>query len=125
MTSKMTMQDVTSGGKVTQKSNSPADQTMSKIDAAGDVQQLIEVIKETDPQLLKAELSKLYEGLKKYNSNATSELQRVKNAKSAAERGDSSGVASSLKGTARWVLDFAEKIGSSVIAKIIEKQMGL
>lgn len=124
MNSKMSMENVRSGGKVVQKSNVETDQAMSKIDAAGDVQQLIEVVKEIDQGRLEAELTKLHDELKKYDPSATAELERVKNAEAAAKRGDSSGVASSLKGAARWVLEFAQKIGSTVIAKIIEKQMG-
>jgi len=120
------MEDVTSRqGKVVQKSNVAVDQTMSRIDAAGDVEQLIEVVKEIDPKELVAELAKLHEELKTYDPSATVELERVKNAESAAQRGDSSGIVSSLKGAARWVLDFSQKIGATIIAKIIEKQMGL
>jgi hypothetical protein len=63
--------------------------------------------------------------LEKYDPNATTELGRVKRTEKAAKENNGAGLVEALKDTAKWVLDFATKIGTSVIAKIIEKQIGL
>jgi hypothetical protein len=49
----------------------------------------------------------------------------LKNAEEAAKRGDTAGVVASLNGVSKWVLGFAGDIGTSLVAKVIEKQMGL
>lgn len=118
------MERVKSGRDVVQSSNVATDQTMADIEAAGDVQQLIAAIG-NDTETISAELRKLHAELVKYDPNATAELQSVKNAEEAARHGDSAGIVLSLKGVARWVVDFAKKLGISVVAKIIEKQIGL
>jgi hypothetical protein len=120
---KQRMENVKAGGKVLQSSNIDADQAMKDIDAAGDVEQLIAVVG-SETAAISAELTKFHAELEKYDPSATAELQRVKNAEEAAQLGDNAGVVASLKGTARWVLDFAQKVGTSLVAKIIEKQMG-
>jgi hypothetical protein len=122
--SKQTMQDVKSGGKVRQISNVEIQQVMEKIEAVGDIEQLIEVVEAEIPPIA-AELTRLHAELAEYDPKAIAELQRVKNAEDAAKRGDSSGVVANLRGIARWVGDFATKIGTSLVAKIIEKQLGL
>ena len=122
--SKQSMENVKAGGKVLQSSNVDTDQAMKDIDAAGDVEQLIAVVG-SKTAAISAELTRLHEKLGRYDPNATAELQRVKNAEEAAKLGDGAGVVASLKGVARWVLDFAKEVGTSLVAKIIEKQMGL
>jgi hypothetical protein len=124
MKSSQKMRGVKSGGKVLQKANVPTEQEMDEIDATGDVEQLIEVAGKIDPKKMEAELTKLHEELKKHDPNATAELQRVGNAEAAAKRGDSSGAASSLTGAGQMVLNLAKELGTSIVAKIIEKQMG-
>jgi hypothetical protein len=118
------MRNVRSGGRVRQSSNVAADQRMNRINAVGDVEQLISVVG-SENEAITAELTKLHEELQKYDANATVEIQRVKNAEEAAKRGDSATVVASLKGVARWVIDFAREVGTELVAKIIEKQMGL
>jgi hypothetical protein len=107
---------------VLQSSNVETDQTMDIIDAVGNVEQLIAVVG-NDTAAISAELTKLHAELQKYDPNATTELQKVKNAEEAAKCGDGAGIVSSLKGVARWVLDFAKEVGTSVVAKIVEKQL--
>ena len=124
MKSKQTMENVKSGGAVEQQSSAAADQTMRKIDAAGDVHQIIEITS-ANMKTIEDELTKLRSALEKYDPNATTELARIKSAEKAAKEGNGAGVVEALRDTAKWVLDFATKIGTSVIAKIIEKQIGL
>jgi hypothetical protein len=124
MLSKQTMENIKSaGGKVEQRSNVAVEQLMRNIDASGDVRQLIDIAA-TNLDVIAAELVKLRAELQRYDPGATAELSRLEKAEAAARAGDSSGVVESLKGAARWVVDFATKVGTSVVAKIIEKQMG-
>jgi hypothetical protein len=120
--SSQTMESVFSGGHVRQASDAPANQTMKDVAAIGDVEQ---IINEGGLDTIAAELQKLQTELAKYDPNATTEIARLKAAESAARQGDKVGVAENLKGAARWVLDFATKVGTTVIAKIIETQLGL
>lgn len=124
MKSKQSMKNVKAGGNLLQKSNVLTQQTMDHVDAARNLQQLLEVTEKIDPAQLKAELTKLHKELMEYDPKAIAELQRVKDAEKAADQGNPKEAASTLIGTARWVGEFAQKIGASVVAKIIEKQIG-
>lgn len=121
--SEQKMSGVKSGGKVVQVANAAARQTMEKIDAAGNVEQLIKIVG-NETAAIASELEILRSKLITYDPNATAELDRLEKAHRAAERGDSSGIVSSLRGAGRWVVDLAKDAGASIVAEIIEKQMG-
>jgi hypothetical protein len=123
MSSKQSMEDVKAGGSVKQQSNVETEQVMRRIEAVGDVQQLIEVAT-SNLAALAAELKDLIPQLNAYDPNALAEIGRLKRAEAAANAGDSHGFVGSLKGTARWVGDFATKVGASLVARVLEKQMG-
>jgi ParB-like chromosome segregation protein Spo0J len=118
-----TMENVRAGGRVEQRSSISTDQLMRGIDAAGDVRQLVEAAG-TDLKVIADELAKLRTELHRYDPSAATVLERLERAEAAARSDDSEGVLMSLLGMGRWVLDFATKIGASVVARIIEKQMG-
>jgi hypothetical protein len=124
MSSKQSMEDVKAGGSVKQQSNVETEQVMRRIEAVGDVQQLIEFAT-SNLAALAAELKNLIPQVRAYAPNAVAEIDRLKQAETAANAGDSQGFVSSVKGIARWVGDFAAKVGASLVAKILEKQMGL
>jgi hypothetical protein len=121
---KQSMRNVKAGRDARQKSDIAIEQTMDAVEAIGDVEQLITVV-DTQKAAISSELVKLRTELTKYDPNATTELERLKKAEDAAKRGDSAGVVANLKGIARWVLDFSKEVGTTLVAKIIEKQMGL
>jgi ParB-like chromosome segregation protein Spo0J len=121
--SKQTMENV-KGKNVTQRSSHTSEQMMRGIEAAGDVQQLIEAA-DGDLDVIAAELEKLRLEMRKYDPTATVELNRLEKAEAAARAGNSSGVLNHLKGAGRWVVEFGTKVGTSIVAKIIEKQIGL
>ena len=52
-------------------------------------------------------------------------VQKVREAKEDAKKGDRSGVISKLQAAGEWIGTIAEELGASVIAKIIEGQLGL
>lgn len=52
-------------------------------------------------------------------------LSHVKAAEEAAQKNDTGGVLSKLKGAGSWVLEVAKSVGAEVIAKVIEGQIGL
>ena len=113
--SKQSMEGVKSGGRVRQRSNVETEQTMKQIEAVGDVEQLIQVAT-SNVEALAAELSALIPKLREYDPGATAELERLRLAEDAAKAGKGDGIVSALKGTARWVCDFATKVGASLVA---------
>jgi hypothetical protein len=117
------MQNV-KGRNVTQQSSDGTEQIMRLVEAAGDVQQLIEVTGR-NTSVITLELEKLRLEIQKYHPAAIEELTRLKDAEKAAHAGDSSKVLEHLKGTGRLVGDFAAKLGTSIVTKLIEKQIGL
>jgi hypothetical protein len=124
MTSKQSMEDVKAGGSARQQSNVETEQVMRRIEAVGDVEQLIQVAT-SNLEALATELKDLIPKLQAYDPNAATEIDRLKQAETAAHAGDGAGFVRSLKGAARWVGDFATKVGASLVAKVLEKQMGL
>jgi flagellar motility protein MotE (MotC chaperone) len=118
------MSDVKSGATVRQQSNISVDQVLERIDAVGDVEQLIEVATSNLDAAAK-QLAKLRAEIQKYDPKATAELDRLAAAETAAKSGDGAGVIANLKGLGKWVSDFASKIGAAIVARLIEKQMGL
>jgi hypothetical protein len=124
MAGKQYMKDIKAGGDVKQKSDIPAEQFMEQIEAVGNVVQLLEVVTR-NLDTVRSELKELLSKLEAYDPNAAAELDRLRNAVVAAEAGQSQQMLAALKGTARWVADFATKVGTSVVAKILEKQIGL
>jgi D-arabinose 1-dehydrogenase-like Zn-dependent alcohol dehydrogenase len=122
--SRQSMRGVKSGGSIIQKSNADTVQLMNKINAAGNVQQLIELIG-SHTETIAAELETLRLRLRQSDPSATADLERLNKAHEAAMRGDSSGIVSSLCGVGKWVISFAREAGTSIIADMIEKQLGL
>jgi len=106
-----------------QLSKGQAKQLMSNIDAAGDARQMIDIV-HANLGAIEAELTKLRSEMQHASPGATAELKRLEKAEVAARKGDSSGAVENLKGAAKWVVDSATKVGTSVVAKLIEKQMG-
>ena len=49
----------------------------------------------------------------------------LREAEAAASQGNQEGVLETLKSGGKWLLDFATKVGSSVVTKMIEKQIGI
>jgi hypothetical protein len=118
------MENIRSGGKVQQRTSLPATQVMRDIDAAGDVQQIIEVLS-TNLDVIAAQLADLIPKIVDYDPNATGEVERLTRAEAAAQSGNASEMLAALKGIGRWVIDFSSKVGAGVVAKLIEKQMGI
>ena len=56
---------------------------------------------------------------------AAAELDQLEEAESAARAGETSRVLDYLKGAGSGVIEFASKVGTSVVAKLVEKQVGL
>jgi hypothetical protein len=52
-------------------------------------------------------------------------VQKVREAKEDAKKGDRSGVVSKLRAAGEWIGQIAKELGASVIAKVIEGQLGL
>jgi hypothetical protein len=52
-------------------------------------------------------------------------VERVAEARVAAEKGNRAGIVAKLKSAGGWIGEIAKELGSSVIAKIIEGQLGL
>jgi hypothetical protein len=121
--SRQSMDGVT-GRNISQRSNVETEQKMQQVEASGDVEQLIQIAT-SHMEAIAIELRELIAKLQAYDPNATAEIDRLKRAEAAAQAGDTHAVVSSLKGAARWVIDFASKVGTSLVAKILEKQMGL
>lgn len=124
MRGKQTMEGVKAGGNVKQQSSIPAEQVMKQIEAAGNVEQLIEIAGNNLAEAA-AQLTELIPKLQQYDPTATTEIGRLQSAETAAKNGNSGEMIAALKGTARWVADFATKVGASIVSTIIEKQMGL
>jgi hypothetical protein len=124
MIAKQQMINVRSGGTVEQRSDIVVEQTMRAVEAAGDVRQLAKVAG-ANFDLIASELATLRDEIQRYDPKASIELQRLGHAEQAARSGNGEGIVENLRGVARWVIDFAAKIGVSVVAKILEKQAGL
>ena len=52
-------------------------------------------------------------------------VERVAEARAAAEKGNREGILAKLKSAGGWIGEIAKELGSSVIAKIIKGQLGL
>jgi hypothetical protein len=124
MVSTQRMTNIKSGGTVEQRANVPVEQVMDQIDAAKDVRQLIDVAS-ANLDLIAGQVSTLRTKLEEYDPKASVELGKLAAAETAARSGDSGNLLANLKGLARWVADFASKIGVSVVSKLIEHQIGL
>ncbi len=121
---RQTMKTVKSGGSVKQQSAVPATQEMDDIDAAGDVDQIIEQAGH-QPEKIAADVKRLRDAVAAFDPHAAAELGRLDAAEAAAKQGDGAGALGHLKGLGRWVGKIATEIGAGVLAKIIEAQMGM
>jgi hypothetical protein len=120
MKAKQHMTGVVANGTVQQTSGVELEQIMSGIRAAGDVQQIIRV---TSAHLntVAGELARLIEEIQRHDPGAKTELGHLAAAEEAARAGDGEAVVTRLKGLATWVADFATKVGTTVVAHIIER----
>ena len=75
MEAKQSGKRIKAGGSVRQKSNIPATQTLSDIGATSDVEQLVEVVS-PNIELIAAQLKELISQIKKYDPNATADIER-------------------------------------------------
>lgn len=124
VTPKQDMQAIKAGGSVIQKSNVATEQHMAEVEAEHDVSQIIELTS-ADIEALSTEIPKLREEIASYDPSARHEIAALSAAEVAIDAGDTNRALSHLKSLGRWVLDFATKVGASVIAKVIERQIGL
>jgi len=113
------MKNVLAGGDISQVAQVPADQVMRNVTAANSVKQLVVLRDEMD--------GVLEEARKKAGSDPAHEadINRLKSARAAADKGDGVGIAVALKGATRWLWEVAKEVGAAVTAKLIEHQLGL
>ena len=124
MSGKQTMEGVKAGGSAEQRANNAADQSMKQVEAAGDVRQLIEIAS-SEMDVVRRELPKLRAAVNDYDSTAQKVLYQLDQAQAAAKENKPDQVVASLKGLGRWVADLATKVGTVVLAKLIEGQVSI
>jgi hypothetical protein len=124
MISKQQMEGIKSGGSVEQRSDAAIQQTMKSIEAAANVKQIVEIAG-ADFDVIARELATLRDEIHKYDPKASIEVKQLGYAEQAARSGNAEGIVENLRGMGRWVVDFASKIGVSVVTKVLEKAIGL
>jgi hypothetical protein len=124
MSGKQSMTGVRFGGKVEQRAGVSAIQTMDDIDASGDVQQIIDA-SGGNLDAIAAQLAILIPKIKDYAPNATREVESLQKAEAAARSGQTAEMLAALRGAGKWVIRLARDVGAELVAKLIEKQIGL